>query len=82
MNGAPIAHLDLDALPTGAAVKVLASQVSTYQADLRAVQTDVAEIKVMVRGAVGAARILVGLVPIVALAVSGIAWVALRAVGK
>lgn len=64
MNGAPIHALDLDLLPTGAAVKVLGAQAISQQAQILAMSADIAEIKTMVRSAVLVGRILTALIPI------------------
>lgn len=70
MNGAPIGSLDLDALPTGAAVKVLGAQAIAQQAQILTIAADIAEIKNMVASAILVGKIFTALVPIV----GGIIW--------
>jgi hypothetical protein len=65
MNGAPIGSLDLDQLPTGAAVKVLGAQAIAQQAQILAISADIAEIKTMVASAILVGKILTALVPVV-----------------
>jgi len=64
MNGAPIGSLDLDALPTGAAVKVLGAQAIAQQAQIMAISADIAEIKNMVASAILVGKIFTALIPI------------------
>lgn len=70
MNGAPIHSLDLDSLPTGAAVKVLGAQAIAQQAQILTIAADIAEIKNMVASAILVGRILTALIPIC----GAIAW--------
>jgi len=65
MNGAPIGSLDLDQLPTGAAVKVLGAHAISQQAQILTIAADIAEIKNMVASAILVGKILTALVPVV-----------------
>jgi len=65
MNGAPIGSLDLDQLPTGAAVKLLSAQAISQQAQILTIAADIAEIKNMVASAILVGKILTALVPVV-----------------
>jgi len=70
MNGAPIGSLDLDQLPTGAAVKLLGAQAISQQEQILTIAADIAEIKNMVASAILVGKIFTALVPIV----GGIIW--------
>lgn len=78
VNGAPIAGLDLDGMPTGAAIRVLHSQVTTQHAHIEAMHGDLAEIKTTLKSFALTAKILVASVPVVAAIASGIIWAALH----
>ena len=78
INGAPIGQLDLDGMPTGAAIKVLHASVTHQQAHLDALHEDIGEIKTMLRSATMTARLLVASVPVVAAIASAIIWAILH----
>ena len=74
LNGAPITGLDLDGMPTGAAIKVLHATVSNQQAHLEALHGDISEIKTMLRSGITTAKLLIASVPVIAAIASGVIW--------
>jgi len=78
LNGTPITQLDLDGMPTNAAIKVLHASVSQQAAHVEALHSDITEIKTMLRSATMTARLLVMSVPVVAALASGVIWAILH----
>lgn len=78
INGTPINQLDLDTLPTGAAIKVLHASVSQQAAQVEALHADITEIKTLVKSATMTARLLVASVPVVAALASAVIWAILH----
>jgi hypothetical protein len=81
-NGAALAALDDDDMPTGVGVRMLAKAVSAQQAQVDQLSKDVAEIKTSVKTALAIGRGLLGLVPIVAAAVSAATWAVMHLAAK